>query len=137
MASSSKIHIFRKSAIEAGTPEKYYLNPSENLWKITSAWDVVELEDVLVLTMDSFGIGDLVMTMMDGKFINTKVLRENKEIAARFDDKEGMKKFSIEMNPNFLELAVKLDPTLSLSQGVKRMFISKIKAAEGVKVTAV
>ncbi|KAI3915573.1 hypothetical protein MKW92_029874 [Papaver armeniacum] len=84
--------------------------------------------------MDSFGIGDLVMTMMDGKFINIKVLRENKEISARFDDKEGMKKFSIEMNPNFLELQVQLDPTLRLSQGVKRMFISKIKAAEGVQV---
>ncbi|KAI3908705.1 hypothetical protein MKW92_000193, partial [Papaver armeniacum] len=74
---------------------------------------------------------DQVMTMMDGKFINIEVTGVNKETAARFEDKEdGIKKICIEMNPKFLKLGVKLDPTLRLSEGIQRMFISKIKPAE-------
>ncbi|RZC78281.1 hypothetical protein C5167_002547 [Papaver somniferum] len=123
---ASKIHLFKKSAIEAGTPEKYYLNPSDNLWKVASEWNVVEHEDFLSLTIHSFGLGDSIITMFDGKFINMEVQKENKEKAARFEHKDGMKNFSIEMNPKFLNLKVTLDPTLRPSQGIKRIFISKL-----------
>ncbi|KAI3997304.1 hypothetical protein MKX01_009148 [Papaver californicum] len=133
---SSKIHLFKKSAIEAGTPEKYYLNPSENLFKIVSEWNVVEHENLLILTIVMDGFGDEVMTRMDGKFINIEVTRENKEKAARFDHKDGMKNFSIEMNPNFLKLGVTLDRTIKISLGIQRMFITKIKADEEKKVSA-
>ncbi|KAI3944834.1 hypothetical protein MKW92_002201, partial [Papaver armeniacum] len=113
--------------IEAGTPEKYYLNPSDNLWKVASEWNVVEHKDFLSLTIHSFGLGDSIITMFDGKFINIEVQKENKEKAARFEHKDGMKNFSIEMNPKFLHLGVTLDPTLRPSQGIKRIFISKLK----------
>ncbi|KAI3920301.1 hypothetical protein MKW92_007233, partial [Papaver armeniacum] len=93
--------------IEYGTPELYYLNPSDNLWKITSMWKVVEHEDLLVLTMDLKAIGDLVWTKVDGKFINIEVEEENKETGAgRFEHKDGMKNFSIEMNPHFLHIDI-------------------------------
>ncbi|KAI3833568.1 hypothetical protein MKX03_004465, partial [Papaver bracteatum] len=116
--------------LEAGTPELYYLNLSDNLWKITSMWRVVENEERLVLTIDYDALGDLVMTRFDGKFINIEVEEENKEKAARFEHKYGMKKFIIEMNPNFLELGITSDPTIRPSSGIHRMFITKLKLKE-------
>ncbi|RZC78285.1 hypothetical protein C5167_002513 [Papaver somniferum] len=127
---SQKIHLFKKSAIEDGTPELYYLNPSDNLWKIASEWRVVEYEDILVLTMHMIGIGDLVSVLMDGKFMNIEVEKENKEKAARFQHKDGMKNFCIEMNPHFLKLGITLDPTVQLSQGTSRTFITKLTPEE-------
>ncbi|RZC78284.1 hypothetical protein C5167_002509 [Papaver somniferum] len=130
MAASPKIHLFKKSAIEAGTPELYYLNPSENLWKITSMWRVVEHEDLLFLTLDLKAIGDLVSVHMDGKFINIEVKKENKENgAARFHHKDGMKKFSIEMNPHFLHLGIKVDDIKGW-EGIARNYISKLTPIE-------
>ncbi|RZC78291.1 hypothetical protein C5167_002499 [Papaver somniferum] len=116
-SSSSKIHLLKKIAIEAGTPEDYYLNPSDNLWKMVSEWNVVEHEDVLVLSADLLGFGDLVYVDIQDGFINIDVETENKETgAARFNHKYGMKKFIIEiMNPKFLNLKVKDDRTLKLS----------------------
>ncbi|MCL7021978.1 hypothetical protein MKW94_000581 [Papaver nudicaule] len=115
---ASKIHLFKKSAIEAGTPEKYYLNPSENLMKIAaSAWRVVEHEDFLTLTIDSDGFGGFVTVSFEGKFINIEV-----------DHKDGKKKFSIEMNPKLLNSTVEIDPAaLKPSEGTSRLIISKLK----------
>ncbi|KAI3836922.1 hypothetical protein MKW98_005255 [Papaver atlanticum] len=123
------------NTIEAGSPEDYYLNPSDNLWKMVSEWNVVEHEDFLVLTIHNYGLGDGVCTRFEGKFINIEVFAENKEKAARFEHKDGMKNFSIEMNPNFLHLGVTLDRRLKLSQGIQRLFISKLEDEE-MKVAA-
>ncbi|XP_026412892.1 uncharacterized protein LOC113308643 [Papaver somniferum] len=103
-SSSSKIHLFKKSAIEAGTSEDYYLNPSDNLMKMVSEWRVIEHEDVLVVTINMYGFGNGLLIEVKEKFINFEITQENKEKAARFEHKDGMKKFSIEMNPKFLNL---------------------------------
>ncbi|RZC62474.1 hypothetical protein C5167_024227 [Papaver somniferum] len=42
---ASKIHIFRQLAMKAGTPGKYYINPSPKLMSGASQWRVVEHED--------------------------------------------------------------------------------------------
>ncbi|KAI3960226.1 hypothetical protein MKW98_016950 [Papaver atlanticum] len=54
---SNKIHIFRKSAMEAGTPGKYYINPSEKLMSKASDWKVLEHEDAIemIFNQDAFG----------------------------------------------------------------------------------
>ncbi|RZC62484.1 hypothetical protein C5167_024231 [Papaver somniferum] len=44
---ASKIHMFRQSAMEAGNPGKYYINPSEKLMSKVSDWEVVEHEDAI------------------------------------------------------------------------------------------
>ncbi|RZC78287.1 hypothetical protein C5167_002508 [Papaver somniferum] len=85
-SSSSKIHLFKKSAIKAGTPENYYLDPSDNLMKITSVWRVFEHEDVLELSVDCLSIGDLVLLgpQPEKNEIQIVVDLENMERAARF-----------------------------------------------------
>ncbi|KAI3865162.1 hypothetical protein MKX03_016102 [Papaver bracteatum] len=54
---ASKIHIFRKSAMEAGNPGKYYINPSQKLMSKASEWRVIEHEDgiELIFNLDAFG----------------------------------------------------------------------------------
>ncbi|KAI3884815.1 hypothetical protein MKW92_024729, partial [Papaver armeniacum] len=116
--------------IEAGTPEKYYLNPSENLWKMTSAWNVVEHKDILTLNIHMTGFGNFVVTTIEGKFINIEVQKQNKEISAARCPHEILKKYSFEMNPSFLSLSVRDDPTLRLSEGTFRLFLSKLKPEE-------
>ncbi|KAI3833571.1 hypothetical protein MKX03_004468, partial [Papaver bracteatum] len=116
--------------IEAGTPELYYLNPSDNLWKTTSMWRVVEHEDHLFMTLDLKAIGDLVSVHMNGTFINIEVKKEDKENStARFDHKDGMKKFFIEMNPHFLYLGIKGDDIKGW-EGISRLYISKLTPIE-------
>ncbi|KAI3833573.1 hypothetical protein MKX03_004470, partial [Papaver bracteatum] len=115
--------------IEAGTPELYYLNPSDNLWKVTSMWRVVEHEDTINLSVDMDAFGDLVTILIQGNFININVGKEDKEKAARFDHKDAMKEFSIEMNPNFVQLGVKGDD-FEASKRVARMYIFKLNAEE-------
>ncbi|RZC78292.1 hypothetical protein C5167_002498 [Papaver somniferum] len=135
MASSSspKIHLFKKSAIEAGTPEDYYLDPSDNLMKIAFMWSVVEHEDDLVLSINMVLIGDLVFIEVDGEknIINIEVDVENKRKAARFHHEDGMKNFSIVMNPKFLKLDLNSDPSpYSVSEdhgGTTNLLITKLK----------
>ncbi|KAI3960267.1 hypothetical protein MKW98_016991 [Papaver atlanticum] len=60
---SRKIHLFRQSAVEAGTPGDYYINPSEKLMTKTSDGSVVEHEDYIetIFNMAAFkGPGELV-----------------------------------------------------------------------------
>ncbi|KAI3833575.1 hypothetical protein MKX03_004472 [Papaver bracteatum] len=139
MASSSPtIHLFKKSATEAGTPEDFYLDPSDNLMKITSMWSVVEQEDVLVLSINTALIGDLVFIMAKENIITITVDVENKKKAARFHHQDGMKKFFIEMNPKFLKLDMKSDPApYSVSAdhgGTTNMFITKLKSNKELSV---
>ncbi|KAI3911604.1 hypothetical protein MKW92_048198, partial [Papaver armeniacum] len=55
--------------------------------------------------------------------------KENKQRCS-FQHKDGMKNFCIEMNPHFLELGITLDPTVRLSQGTARTFITKLTPEE-------
>ncbi|KAI3947733.1 hypothetical protein MKX01_034398, partial [Papaver californicum] len=48
---------------------------------------------------------------------------------AGYADKNGMKNFSIEMNPNFLKLGIKCDDIKGW-EGILRMCISKLNAEE-------
>ncbi|KAI3847860.1 hypothetical protein MKX03_003010 [Papaver bracteatum] len=62
---SKKIHLLRQSAVEAGTPGDYYINPSEKLMTKTGDWSVVEHEDYIetIFNMAAFkGPGELVCT---------------------------------------------------------------------------
>ncbi|KAI3855633.1 hypothetical protein MKW92_007544, partial [Papaver armeniacum] len=116
--------------IEAGTPKDYYLDPSDNLWKITSAWTVVELEDYLVLTVKLLDIGDLVLFGPPEEYeIQISVIEENKEKAARFEHKDGMKKFRIKTNPKFIKkINTKDDGTLrGLPDATVKLFMNKLK----------
>ncbi|MCL7021505.1 hypothetical protein MKW94_015052 [Papaver nudicaule] len=125
---ANKIHIFKKSAIEAGTPENYYLNPSDNLMKIASEWRVIEHEDFLTLTINHHGFGNLIFITFPENSFNIEVKVENKETgAARFDHQDGMKKFSIEMNPKFLESRIQRDESVRLAAPTQRFFITKLK----------
>ncbi|KAI3915570.1 hypothetical protein MKW92_029871 [Papaver armeniacum] len=72
--------------------------------KITSAWSVVEHEDHLVLSISLLKIGDLVAVAPEEDVIHIAVIKENKEKAARFHHKDGMKMFSIKMNQKFLKI---------------------------------
>ncbi|RZC62479.1 hypothetical protein C5167_024248 [Papaver somniferum] len=49
---SRKIHLFRQSAVKAGTPKDYYMNPSERLMAKKSGWSVVEHEDYIETIFD-------------------------------------------------------------------------------------
>ncbi|RZC68952.1 hypothetical protein C5167_034434 [Papaver somniferum] len=49
---SRKIHLFRKSAVKAGTPGDYYINPSEKLMTKTPDWSAVEHEDYIETTFN-------------------------------------------------------------------------------------
>ncbi|KAI3855630.1 hypothetical protein MKW92_007541, partial [Papaver armeniacum] len=111
--------------IEDGTPEDYYLDPSDNLMKITSAWSVVEHEDHLVLSISTLSIGDLVMVAPDEDVIHIAVIKENKEKAARFHHKDGMNMFSIKMNPKFLKYVK--DSFKGLPDATVVLFIKKLK----------
>ncbi|KAI3871381.1 hypothetical protein MKX03_031703, partial [Papaver bracteatum] len=53
----------------------------------------------------------------------------NKEKAAHFYHKDGMKNFSIKMNPKFLNVNVKVDDASNTvrSESTTRMFIKKLK----------
>ncbi|KAI3833570.1 hypothetical protein MKX03_004467, partial [Papaver bracteatum] len=115
--------------IEAGTPEDYYLNPTDNLWKVASMWKVDEQEDVLVLTIDMRSFGDVVIIHLRGKLICIEVRKENKEKAARFDHEDGMKFFDIEMNPNFLKLVPRVDDN-TIRSAFSRQCISKLTPEE-------
>ncbi|KAI3892804.1 hypothetical protein MKX03_000908, partial [Papaver bracteatum] len=98
--------------IAAGTPEDYYLDPSENLWKISYSWEVVELQDHIVLSVNLLSIGDRVLVAPhEDDVIRIAVLKENKEKAARFDHIQGMKYFTIKINKKFLKIDDKDDAT--------------------------
>ncbi|RZC62485.1 hypothetical protein C5167_024230 [Papaver somniferum] len=56
---ASKIHIFRKSAMEAGNPGKYYINPSEKLMSVASKWRVVEHEDWVEVIFNRAALEDV------------------------------------------------------------------------------
>ncbi|KAI3855629.1 hypothetical protein MKW92_007540, partial [Papaver armeniacum] len=117
--------------IEAGTPEDYYLDPSDNLMKITSDWSVVEHEDVLELTFNMFGIGERVFVVAKQHIIYIVVDVEDKETgAARFEHKDGMKNFSIEMNPKFLNFRIKNESWKMSKNGIGKLFVNKFKLKE-------
>ncbi|KAI3960219.1 hypothetical protein MKW98_016943 [Papaver atlanticum] len=58
---ASKIRIFRQSAMEAGTPGKYHINPSPKLMSRASHWRVVEHEDGVELTFNEGAFDDVLL----------------------------------------------------------------------------
>ncbi|KAI3836933.1 hypothetical protein MKW98_005266, partial [Papaver atlanticum] len=116
--------------IAAGSPNNYYLNPSENLWKIASKWSVVEYQDVIVLTIYMRGLApDGVYISVEGKFININIGQDGYKMPAGYADKIGMKNFTVELNPNFLQLGVTCDYTKA-SEGISRWYIFKLNAED-------
>ncbi|RZC68953.1 hypothetical protein C5167_034433 [Papaver somniferum] len=75
---SKKIHLFRQSAVKAGTSGRYYINPSEKLMSRTSEWGVVEREDGIELIFNESVFGDIPFF---GKIYNNQAIgdAENKD----------------------------------------------------------
>ncbi|KAI3960265.1 hypothetical protein MKW98_016989 [Papaver atlanticum] len=120
---ASKILIFRKSAMEAGNPGRYYINPSEKLMSMAPDWKVVEHEDAIELIsnrviFDEAVFGDIVIY---ARFYKNQTIgdSENK------DDEYGFI-----MNTDFLE-ARKLDA--EIKDGFSRFYVPKIKVEENKK----
>ncbi|XP_026382715.1 uncharacterized protein LOC113277977 [Papaver somniferum] len=89
---ASKIHIFRKSAMEAGTPEKYYINPSEKLMSMVPDWRVVEHENAIELISNRVVYkGALIF----GRIYNNQAIHDSEN---KYDD------YSYIMNTDFLML---------------------------------
>ncbi|KAI3953796.1 hypothetical protein MKW98_017620 [Papaver atlanticum] len=95
--------------------------------KIASKWSVVEHEDYLTFTVHIFDFGGTIFIKIKENFISIVAARENKEKAARFDHKDEMGNFGMEMNPYYLSLIVQDDPSLRMSEGAARLYISKLK----------
>ncbi|MCL7039192.1 hypothetical protein MKW94_015476 [Papaver nudicaule] len=115
---SKKIHLFRQSAVEAGTPGRYYLNPSEKLMSKTPDWSAVEHEDCIETRTNRAALKDIPIA---GKRYNNQVYgdSENKD-----DD------YSYIMNTDFLYVnRIKAE----MKDGVSRNFIPKIKIEENKK----
>ncbi|KAI3865167.1 hypothetical protein MKX03_016107 [Papaver bracteatum] len=115
---SNKIHIFRKSAMEAGTPGKYYINPSPKLMSKASDWKVVEHEDAIemIFNQDAFGNNPIA-----GKFYNCQAIgdSENKD-----DD------YSYIVNTDFLNFK---EADGEFKNGIAKIYFPKIKAEDNKK----
>ncbi|MCL7039931.1 hypothetical protein MKW94_006994 [Papaver nudicaule] len=112
---SKKIHLFRQSAVEAGTPGRYYLNPSEKLMSKAPDWSAVEHEDCIETRTNRAAFKDIPIA---GKRYNSQAYgdSENKD-----DD------YSYIMNTDFLDInRIKAE----MKDGVSRNFIPKIKIEE-------
>ncbi|KAI3917277.1 hypothetical protein MKX01_000054 [Papaver californicum] len=104
---SRKIHLFRKSAAEAGIPCNYYLNPSEKLMSRASEWSAVEHEDC-VETIFNFNIPAF-------KDANVYVKRYNNQAV------DG------HLNTDFLNLK---DIKAEMKNGISKTYYPKIKGEE-------
>ncbi|KAI3960232.1 hypothetical protein MKW98_016956 [Papaver atlanticum] len=112
---ASKIHIFRKSAMEAGNPGKYYINPSEKLMNMASEWRAVEHEDGIEMIFNRAAFKDIVIF---GRYYNNQAIgdSENKD-----DD------CSYIMNTDFLDIKkIKCE----IKDFVTETYIPKIKGDE-------
>ncbi|MCL7030150.1 hypothetical protein MKW94_021312 [Papaver nudicaule] len=73
---TKKIHLFRQSAAEAGTPKDYYINPSEKLMSRASERSAVEHEDCIEVILNRKALGDNIVIK---RYDNQAVIdRENK-----------------------------------------------------------
>ncbi|KAI3865166.1 hypothetical protein MKX03_016106 [Papaver bracteatum] len=111
----NKIHHLRQSAMEAGDPGKYYINPSEKLMSIASEWRVVEHEDSI-------------------EFIINKGASGGNPIAGRFyydqaaDDSENEDDYySFFINSDFLKFK---ETTAEFKDDFLIFYIPKIKVEE-------
>ncbi|KAI3960236.1 hypothetical protein MKW98_016960 [Papaver atlanticum] len=110
---SIKIHLFRQSAVEAGTPGDYYINPSEKLMSVASEWRAVEHEDAIELIFDenaSMGFPIFI------RFSDTQAIGDS-------ENKEDV--YSYIVNTDFLDVN-KMDG--EFRDGVTKIYIPKIKA---------
>ncbi|KAI3855489.1 hypothetical protein MKX03_004346 [Papaver bracteatum] len=112
---ASKIYIFRKSAIEAGNPGKYYINPSEKLMSMASEWKVVEHEDGIGIIFNRAAFKDIVIY---GKYYNNQAIGDSENM----DDD-----CSYIMNTDFLDIKkIKCE----IKDVVTETYIPKIKGDE-------
>ncbi|RZC62476.1 hypothetical protein C5167_024228 [Papaver somniferum] len=118
---TNKIHLLRQSAMEAGDPGKYYINPSEKLMSKASDWKIVEHEDSIELIFDDAAFGDIPVF---GRIYNYQAIgdSENK------DDEYGYI-----MNTDYLH-ARKVDG--EQKDGFTKFYIPKIKVEENKKKVA-
>ncbi|KAI3917276.1 hypothetical protein MKX01_000053 [Papaver californicum] len=115
---SSKIHIFRKSAMEAGTPGKYYINPSEKLMSLASEWKVVEHEDAIETIFNKATFEDL----------HLRVKRYKNQA---YGDCENMDDdYSFIVNTDYLNIK---EMNGEVKGGVTVFYIPKIKVEENKK----
>ncbi|KAI3865163.1 hypothetical protein MKX03_016103 [Papaver bracteatum] len=112
---SNKIHHLRQSAMEAGNPGKYYINPSEKLMSKASDWKVVENEDGIELILNEAAFK---CVLVFGKRYNNQAIgdSENKEDECSFI-----------MNTDYLD-ARKID--YELMGDISKFYIPKIKVEE-------
>ncbi|MCL7024725.1 hypothetical protein MKW94_022520 [Papaver nudicaule] len=116
---SKKIHLFRQSAVEAGTPGRYYLNPSEKLMNKAPDWTAVEHEDRIEMRTNRAAFKDIPIA---GQVYCNQAYGdcENK------DDY-----YSYVMNTDFLDVKGIFAET---KDGVTKTYISKIRIEEDKKM---
>ncbi|KAI3855483.1 hypothetical protein MKX03_004340 [Papaver bracteatum] len=109
---SKKIHHLRQSAVKAGTPGRYYINPSEKLMSRTSEWGVVEREDGIELIFNESVFGDIPFF---GKIYYNQSFgdSENKDVD-----------YSYIMNTDFLDVKKMI---CEIRDGVSKFYVPKIK----------
>ncbi|KAI3960230.1 hypothetical protein MKW98_016954 [Papaver atlanticum] len=115
---SKKIHLFRQSAVKAGTPGRYYINPSEKLMSRTSEWGVVEREDGIELIFNESVFGDIPFF---GKIYYNQAIGD----AEKKDDD-----YSYIMNTDFLDVKKMI---CEIRDGVSKFHVPKIKVEENKK----
>ncbi|RZC62473.1 hypothetical protein C5167_024225 [Papaver somniferum] len=112
---SNKIHPLRQSAMEAGNPGKYYINPSEKLISKASHWKFVEHEDGIELIFNEAAFEGV---LLFGK-------RYNNQAIGDYENKDD--ECSFIMNTDYLD-ARKID--YELMGDISKFYIPKIKVGE-------
>ncbi|MCL7024724.1 hypothetical protein MKW94_022519 [Papaver nudicaule] len=116
---ASKIHLFRKSAMEAGTPGKYYINPSEKLMSKAPDWTAVEHEDYIETRTNRAAFNKDIIVFMK-RYCNQAV-----------DDCENKDdEFSYILNMDFLNV---MEMKAEMKDGITKLYYPKIKGEENKK----
>ncbi|RZC68950.1 hypothetical protein C5167_032027 [Papaver somniferum] len=118
---SNKIHHLRQSAMEAGDPGKYYINPSEKLMSKASGWRVVEYEDSIEVIFDDAALGK---SPVFARCYNYQAIGDS----VNKDDE-----FGFIMNTDYLD-ARKLN--IEMKDGFTKFYVPKIKVEENKKKVA-
>ncbi|MCL7039911.1 hypothetical protein MKW94_016737 [Papaver nudicaule] len=109
---SSKIHLFRKSAMEAGTPGRYYINPSEKLISKAPHWSAVEHEDCIEVRSNRAAFKDIII------FVKTY----NNQAIGDSDNKDD--NYNFILNTDFLDVKEVKD---EFKDGITKLYIPKKK----------
>ncbi|KAI3960234.1 hypothetical protein MKW98_016958 [Papaver atlanticum] len=116
---ASKIHIFRKSAMEAGNPGKYYINPSEKLMSVASKWRVIEHEDCVEVIFNRAALEDAYPII---------IRRYNNQAIGDSENKDD--DYSFIVNTDFLNLK---EADSEMKDDVSKIYFPKIKGEDNKK----